>query len=223
MKNSRNIKTVKLPAKVLVVIVILVIFTAVFWIFSLFRFPVKKYVKSALYAICYEETDEYKKLTNASDAEIKESIEEDLRYQAETYAAYFGIENLSDKSLEMLQDFSKDVYSYSKFKIKKVKKTKEGYTVTVKVKRIIFSKISKKNIDKYINEFNARAEDSEFLYDSDSIYEEKFVEGLIASYKDELENIEYGKYKKVKVTVSKTGNNRYAADLTEALNSMIEF
>lgn len=222
MRSKKNIKRVKLIYIIAMAAIVVLLCLAV-WIFSLFKFPAKKYVKSALDSVCYDNSKEYEKLTNASPLEIKESIDEDLRFQAEAYAAYFGVENLSDKSIELLKDFSKDVYSYSKFKVKSAKKTKDGYTVTVKFKPVKFSKLSDKDIENYVKEFNQRAEDGEFLYDTDALYEEKFIEGLILLYKEKLHNIDYGKSQKIKVTVKQIGKRRFEADLTEILNSLVDF
>jgi len=203
------------------VAVLVVVF--IVWFISLFNFPAKKYVKSALCAICYDETEGYMKLTNSSKEELNDSIEADLRLQAEAYAAYFGMTDISDKSMEMLIDFSKEVYTYSKFKVTKQKKNDDGFVVTVKVKPLMFDDISKKEIDDYIKEFNKKAEDGEFLYDTDAVYQEKFLEGIIEIYQKKLKSVEYGKSEKIQVEVEPVLNKRYEADLTKVLNSLVKF
>lgn len=221
MKNKNT--EIKIPGKIIIAFIIIVLIFLVIFISSLFRFPAKKYVKASLNAICYNETKEYTEITNASESEAKEAIDDDLLLQAEAYAAYFGIENLSDKSIEMLKEFSSEVYTYSKFKVKGSKKTKDGYIVTVKVKPIQFSKLSNNKIEKYIKDFNEKAENSEFLYDTDAVYEENFLKGLIKTYKNEFKNIQYGKYKKIKVEIKETANRRYEAEMTDVLNELVAF
>lgn len=226
IRNPVDVKKKKsktIPVGYVLIVAFMLVAVFLIWIFSLFNFPAKKYVKSALNAICYDETKEYMKLTNSSQDESDDSINDDLQLQAEAFAAYFGITDVSDKSMEMLIDFSKEVYTYSDFKVIRQKKKDDAYIVTVRVKPILFDDISKKEIKDYVKEFNQRAEDGEFLYDTDSVYQEKFLEGLLGAYRKQLKNIEYGKKTKIQVEVEQTSNKRYEADLTEVLNALISF
>lgn len=222
MDNTKKTGELSLK-KIFVILVLLVLVIAAVVLIFAFKFPAKRYVKSALNAICYDESKDYMKYTNTSKEEVDEAVNEDLNLQAEAYAAYFGVENLSDASVELLREFAKDVYSYSKFKVTKSKKTKDGYTVTVKVTPLKFSDFANKNVKKYIKEFNKKAEDGEFLYDSDAIYEEEFLKGLVEVYRSEFENIEYGSAKKITVKIKETADKRYSADLTDVLNALVEF
>lgn len=223
INKGRKTNSLKIPVGYLIIILIIVLITVLIWFMSLFEFPAKKYVKSALNAICYNNTGQYKKLTDASEEELNSSIEEDLRMQAEVYAAYFGLTNISDESMEMLIDFSRDVYTYSKFKVTKQKKENGDYVVTVKVAPVLFDDISKKEVNKYIEDFNEAAENGDYLYDTDAVYQEKFLEGLLNVYRNQLNDIEYGKKEKIKINVKKVSNNRYEADLTDVLNALIKF
>lgn len=220
---NKNKKIKKIPAGYIIISVIVIILAFILWFISLFKFPAKKYVNASMKAICFDETDEYEKLTKCSKEEIDDAIDSDLTIQAEAFAAYFGITDISDKSMEMLKNFSKKVYTYSKYKVTKQKKNKDGFIVTVKVKPILFSEISQEKVNEYIKEFNQKAEDGQYIYDSDAIYQEAFLEGLISIYEKELKSVEYGSYQKVKVNINKVSNKQYSADLTEALNKIVCF
>lgn len=190
---------------------------------ALFRFPVKRYVREALDAVCRSEFDEYGELVGASDSEVSAWVREELGLTAEAFAAYFGMENVSDQSMDLLREFSRDVYGRCRYKVKGCRRGKDGYEVTVKIKPVLFDELAKDQVKAYVEEFNARSEDGEFLYDSDPIYEEKFLKGLLEVYDEALADAPRGKWKKVRVTVKKSGAKRYEHDLSPVLNQLIEF
>lgn len=190
---------------------------------SIFEFQAKKYVRYELNALCKDDLKAYMNITNSDEKAVQEGIEQSLQLEAEAFAAYFGVDALSDETTTLLKDFSKEVYSYSKYKVKNQKKTKNGYKVTVAVYPLLFHELSPENVDAYVEEFNQKAENSEYLYLSDALYQQEFVTGLLKVYEKELENVSYGDKVTFTVEIIKKGKHAYITDLSEVESALIAF
>lgn len=162
----------------------------------------QEYVKSLLDVNYYGDYEMYEQISSSDNGEdIHNECIADL---ADTLAESFAIEDdmLSADMLERFNSISKELCSKAAYTVDKAVYSDNIYTVKVNVKSLNYFETAKAAFDIYIDDFNNRAVEGEFLDMTEGEYETLYAEGVIELLETSLEECSYGDDSSYIVTIS---------------------
>lgn len=138
---------------------------------------------------------DYLKLVDSSEEESQQSYQDGLEVEAEVFAYYFDIENLTDELKAEIVDLYKDIYAQSKYTVGDASKLDEStYAVKVTVSPLdifvlvndAFDEALQPFYDKYASvDISAMSDDE---YDA---YDKEWAEAVINLCKEKLPEMGY--------------------------------
>lgn len=161
----------------------------------------QEYVKSLLDVNYLGDYEMYEQISGSNNGE--DIYNECIADVADTLAASFAIEEdmLSADMLERLNSVSKELCGKASYSVDKALYSDDIYTVNVKVKSSNYFETAKVAFDIYIDDFNNRAANGEFLDMTEGEYETTYAEGVIELLEAALDECSYGEESSYIVTI----------------------
>lgn len=173
----------------------------------------QEYVKSLLDVNYLGDYEMYEQISGSNNGEdIHNECVADI---ADTLAASFAIEEdmLSADMLARLDSVSKELCSKASYTVDEAVYSDNIYTVNVKVKSLNYLETAKAAFDTYIDDFNNRAANGEFLDMTEGEYETRYAEGVIELLETSLDECSYGEESSYIVTIQVNENGEsYVSD-----------
>lgn len=173
----------------------------------------QEYVKSLLDVNYLGEYEMYEQISGSNNGE--DIYNECIADVADTLAASFAIEEdmLSADMLARLDSVSKELCGKASYSVDEAVYSDDIYTVNVKAKSLNYFETAKAAFDIYIDDFNNRAANGEFLDMTEGEYETTYAEGVIELLETSLDECSYGEESSYIVTIQVNENGEsYVSD-----------
>ncbi len=171
------------------------------------------YVKAMLDVNYHGDCEMYMQLSGSDNGE--DVYNECINNVAETLVANYAIEEdmLSADMLKRLNTISKELCGKASYTVDEAVYSDDIYTVNVNVKSFNYFETAKAAFDSYIDDFNNRAANGEFLEMTEGEYETKYAEGVIELLETSLLESSYGEESSYIVTILVNENGEsYVSD-----------
>lgn len=178
----------------------------------------QEYVNSLLNINYLGDYELYEQISGSNNGQ--EVHEECIADYTEALISCFAIDEsvLTDDLKNRLNDISEEICAKASYTVDEADFKNEVYTVQVNIKPLNYFETAKAAFDTYINEFNERAAQGEFLDASEEEYETEYAGGVVELLKDALEESTYSEETSYTVTILVNENGEsYVSDedLTE--------
>lgn len=173
----------------------------------------QEYVKALLDVNYHGDYEMYEQISGSNNGE--DIYNECIADVADTLSASFAIEEdmLSADMLERLNSVSKELCGKATYSVDEAVYSDDIYTVNVNVKSFNYFETAKAAFDIYIDDFNNRAANGEFLDMTEGEYETKYAEGVIELLEASFVESSYGDESSYIVTIQVNENGEsYVSD-----------
>lgn len=143
-------------------------------------FPYKTYVEGVLEAVYYGDYEKYQLYTQKSTEAAIEHREAYVEAEAEFFAEYLNIENISSQGMEALTDLIKDLYSQVRFEVQSPVENNRGVMVEVVVYPVDFFGVAPKELETYIQDYNQKLNRGELDNLSTNEQKQKYEDEILA-------------------------------------------
>lgn len=138
---------------------------------------------------------EYLKLVDITEADARETYEEGLEVEAEVFAYYFDISNMTDEIKAEIIDLYKEIYAWSKYTVGEASKLDEStYAVTVVVSPLDIFVLVDEAFDEAMEPFYtkyANVDISAMSDDEYNAYDKEWADAVIALCREKLPEMGY--------------------------------
>lgn len=151
----------------------------------------QEYVESLLNINYLGEYELYEQISGSNNGE--EVHEECIAAYIDVMINCFAIEEsvLTDEQKNRLADISEKLCSKASYEVDEAVLSDDIYTVQVNVRPLNYFETAKAKFDTYIDEFNDRAAQGEFLETSEEEYETEYAKGVIELLDTALDECTY--------------------------------
>lgn len=143
-------------------------------------FPYKTYVEGVLEAVYYGDYEKYQLYTQKSTEAAIEHREAYVEAEAEFFAEYLNIKNISSQGMEALTDLIKDLYSQVRFEVQSPVENNRGVMVEVVVYPVDFFGAAQKELETYIQDYNQKLNRGELDNLSTNEQKQKYEDEILA-------------------------------------------
>ena len=138
---------------------------------------------------------EYLKLVDITEADARETYEEGLEVEAEVFAYYFDISNMTDEIKAEIIDLYKEIYAWSKYTVGEASKLDEStYAVKVVVSPLDIFVLVDEAFDEAMEPFYtkyANVDISAMSDDEYNAYDKEWADAVIALCREKLPEMGY--------------------------------
>ena len=179
--------------KIIPLIGVVVGLVAVFFINRSNQFHADAYVKSIMDNLFLDDSTEYVELVDITAMEAHTAYLEGLSQEADIFYGYVGFdkEYLSQEMSGRVIALYDKIYKYSRYEVGEANKTKEGYTVTVRIYPIDIWDRSEDDITAFVEGFYKKISNGEYDSMTESELEAVYQDSILTIIEGKVDSIDY--------------------------------